>query len=319
MRAATAPPVFLLLGDRRRGGAFSPARPRLAGRSGASRRRPEDSSAGPAFRFRTSRPSLVLSRCVSELSEVPRSPNAVSIARASRVVVPSGIATPARYAVPSFPAGSAIVPARAASVTATFGRSRRSTTRTSSPLESFADLTSGARNGWSLTEGRRLRAVERRTRKLGRTSPGESAPAAGCRCRASAPPPCARLPRSRCVAGAVEVELPGVSEEGVVLVQESALPPNPPMRSSPVTNLNSYLVCARASSAAVGPSSRASRSRRSRFSRPPRKRRSRAGRGDDGVEAGDLHGLLERGNVACRVAGRTRGPSGAATTGRRSG
>ena len=85
-------------------------------------------NAGPRLRVSTSKPIAVCSRCTPPSSVTPRSPSALSIASAERVFVPMSIVRTTIAAVPGWPAGSAIAPARVVKLTATLGSSARSTT-----------------------------------------------------------------------------------------------------------------------------------------------------------------------------------------------
>ena len=85
-------------------------------------------NAGPTLRVSTSKPTVANSRWTPPSSVTPRSPSALSMASADRVFVPRSIVRMVIAAVPGAPAGSAMAPARVPKLTATFGRSSRSTT-----------------------------------------------------------------------------------------------------------------------------------------------------------------------------------------------
>ena len=196
-RAATALRVLRLLRRASRWRFFSRSNSD-AGNVGLRTTSATIASAGDRLRFSTSKPSRALSRAgAARERRAEIAERVLDLERLARLRAHVDRACTARCARPALPAGSATAPARVTSVTPTFGRSRRSTTKSSRPLSSFAVCTSGAWNGRSAPERRLLRAVERR--------PSAGAPdfsgwkrtsSAVAACRATSRPPAARRPSS---------------------------------------------------------------------------------------------------------------------------
>ena len=162
-------------------------------------------------------------------------------------------------------------------------------------VASFAVCTFGAQERPVGAERRLLRAIERGVRGPARRLGMEADEQPVARVRATDRRPRARSPTStRAVARQVGLELAGIAEEHVVLVQQSALPPNPPMRSSPETNSNSCFVLARVElrrrRARPSPAARS----RSVMTARSRRATSRAAPSPDDEHAGDLASPVER-------------------------
>ena len=167
---------------------------------------------------------------------------------ALRVFVPMSIVL-RRSGAPRPPCRTDRRPRRPASrtSTATFGRSRRSTTKSSRPLSSFAVFTSGARNGRSAPSAGSFERSSAASAAARPTSRDGSGRAGGCGVRAS----CATASWTSAavdvaIARDVLLELAGIAEEACCTgSSRSALPPKPPIRSRPVTKSNSCFVLAR--------------------------------------------------------------------------